>query len=79
MAWPDGLGPARVVMVAFQRTGPGPAGGPSGWLRSQLPPIEPDVRFSLIRLTDVVHLQRFGLGANTDPSSLTSPSRFGEL
>ena len=77
--WPDGLGPARVVMVASCSA---PARDPRVacqiWLRSQLPPIEPDVRFSLIRLTDVLHRQRFGLGADTVPASLTSPSRVGE-
>src|SRR5690242_21533205 len=46
--------------------------------RFQLPPVEPDVRFSLIRLTVVLHRQRFGLGADTVPASLTSPSRFGD-
>ena len=80
MAGPDGLGPARVVMVAsFSAPARDPRVACQIWLRSQLPPIEPDVRFSLIRLTDVVHLQRFGLGANTVPSSRTSPRRFGEL
>ena len=29
-----------------------------------LPPMEPDMRFSLIRLTDVLHRRRFGLGVD---------------
>jgi hypothetical protein len=36
------------------------------------------VRFSLIRLTDVLHRQRFGRGADMVPASRTSPSRVGD-
>ncbi len=52
--------------------------GVRGSFLLQLPPIEPDMRFSLIRLTDVLHRQRFGLGADTVPASRTSPSRVGD-
>ncbi|HVC24651.1 MAG TPA: hypothetical protein VND23_02735 [Acidimicrobiales bacterium] len=40
----------------------------------QLPPIESDMRFSLIRLTVTLHRQRIGLGAGTVPASRTSPA-----
>jgi len=57
-----------------------------GSLRFQLPPVEPCVRFSRTRLTDVLHRRcstgarqaRLGLGATTTPLRLIRPKRFPE-
>lgn len=55
-------------------------------VRFQRPPVEPCMRFSRTRLTDVLHRAafgvarqgRFGLGAATHPLRLTRPSMFGD-
>ena len=56
-------------------------------LRFQRPPVEPCMRCSGTRLTDVFHRRcsamsarqaRLGLGATTVPSSVIRPSRFGD-
>ncbi len=64
--------------MAFRSTPARDQRPPPGHPLRQRPPIEPDMRFSLIRLTDALHRQRFGLGADTVPASRTSPSRVGE-
>jgi hypothetical protein len=58
----------------------------AGRVRFQRPPVEPCVRFSRTRLTDVLHRVafgfsrqgRFGLGATTHPLRLTRPIVSGE-
>ncbi len=90
-----GSGAGAVAVVDGRSRGLRSAGFPGGGatpvamvssLRFQLPPVEPCVRFSRTRLTDVLHRRRstgarqgrLGLGATTVPLRLIRPKRFPE-
>jgi hypothetical protein len=86
MIWP--LPSSLWAVCCTRRAGGGLGEGLARWrlLRFQPLPVEPCMRFSRTRLTDVLHRRcstgarqgRFGLGATTVPLREISPRLLGE-